>query len=112
MESAHTGQVGKSQPRGSGLDATVDRTSATAAIVTSLRSEPQLNLHYDYRPISLTMSQHHCVRLTISDSQSVLRCSEFLTEAFALAQRPTRLLSREHQPISGTHPSRDSLWRF
>jgi hypothetical protein len=34
--SAHTGHVGKSQPRGSGLDATVDRISAIAGIVTSL----------------------------------------------------------------------------
>src|SRR4051794_27794683 len=88
MESAHTGQLGKSQPRGSGLDATVDRTSATAAIVTSLRSVPQFNLHYDYRPICLTMSQHKCVALTISDSQIVLRCSEFFRQAFAACAPP------------------------
>jgi hypothetical protein len=45
MESAHTGQVGKSDPRGPDLDARVDRTSATAGIVTSLRS---LNLPSGY----------------------------------------------------------------
>jgi hypothetical protein len=33
MVSAHTGHVGKSDPRGSGRNATVDRTSAIAAIV-------------------------------------------------------------------------------
>src|SRR5665213_229982 len=38
MVSAHTAQVGKSDPRGSGRDASVERTSATAGIVTSLRS--------------------------------------------------------------------------
>src|SRR5258708_28090330 len=42
IESAQTGQVGKSHPRGSELGATVDRTSASAGIVTSLRSEPSL----------------------------------------------------------------------
>jgi len=35
MESAQTGQVGKSLQRGSRLDATVDNTSATADIVVT-----------------------------------------------------------------------------
>src|SRR5258706_511019 len=38
IESAQTAQVGRSHPRGSGLGATVDRNSAIAGIVTSLRS--------------------------------------------------------------------------
>jgi hypothetical protein len=54
MESAHTGQVGKSHPRGSGLEATVDRTSATAGIVTSLRSEPKLDCDFSYTLILYT----------------------------------------------------------
>jgi hypothetical protein len=61
MESAQTGQLGKSDPRGQGLGATVDMTSATAGIVTSLRSEPGPNPTL----ICLTMSQHKCVGFTL-----------------------------------------------
>jgi hypothetical protein len=39
MESAQTGQAGKSRPRGSGRNATVSGTSAIADIVTSLRPD-------------------------------------------------------------------------
>src|SRR5258708_37981546 len=75
LESAQTGQVGKSHPRGSELGATVDVTSAAAAIVTSLRSEALGNLTL----ICLTKSQHKCVRFTLFRRLLVLRCSELLS---------------------------------
>src|ERR1700737_2588923 len=74
IESAQTGQVGKSHPRGSGLGAMVDMTSATAGIVTSLRFEPARI----YTPVCLTMSQHKCVGFTFSGHLNVLQRSEFL----------------------------------
>src|SRR6185503_17349589 len=53
MESAQTGQVGRAQPRGSGLCVTVDRTSAIADIVDPpKRFQPQLystHFHWRYR---------------------------------------------------------------
>src|SRR4051794_20081815 len=79
MESAHTGQVGKSQPRGSGLDATVDRTSATADIRDLLCDlKRTLNSRPKYRLICLTMSQHKCVGFRFS----FLQCSECVSPAF------------------------------
>jgi hypothetical protein len=65
MVSTQTGQVGKSQPRGSGLVAAVGRTSAIAGIVTSLRSEPELASRQKYNLNCLTMSQHKYVGLTL-----------------------------------------------
>src|SRR6195256_2921469 len=53
----------------------VDRTSAIAGIVTSLRSEPQP----EPTPIYLTLSQHKCVRFRLFSRFLVLQCSEFLT---------------------------------
>src|SRR3984893_18122153 len=82
MESAETGQGGKSHPRGNGLDAAVNRTSASAGIVTSLRSEPELNSHPNHTPISLTLSQHKCVGFTLFANGLVLQRSEFLTLMF------------------------------
>jgi hypothetical protein len=61
IESAQTGQVGKSLPRGSDLSATVDKTSATAVIVTSWRFSPADN----HTLICLTMPQHKCVGFTL-----------------------------------------------
>jgi hypothetical protein len=52
MESAQTGQVGKSLPRGSGLCAAVDRTSAVADIDTSLLALPA----FPVSPITYTSS--------------------------------------------------------
>jgi hypothetical protein len=88
MESAQTGQVGKSQPRGSGLDATVEMTSANAAIVTSLRSDLSFTAALIYTPICLTLSQHKCVALSLFVVFSVLQCSEFLTERFLACTLP------------------------
>src|ERR1700694_4501738 len=83
IESAQTGQVGRSQPRGSGLGATVDRISATAGIVTSLRSEPRA----EYTLICLTISQHKCVGFKLLDRIRILQCSEFLTRAIPACTR-------------------------
>jgi len=65
IESAHTGQVGKSLPRGAGCGDLVGRISAIAGIVTSSASDR----HANNTPQYLTMSQHKCVGFTISLSQ-------------------------------------------
>src|ERR1700730_15720581 len=84
IESAQTGQVGKSHPRGSGLGAMVDRTSAVAGIVTSFRSEPCAQ----HTPVCLTVSQHKCVGFTLFDSLDVLHCSGFLILRILSCTRP------------------------
>src|SRR6478736_3565002 len=85
MESAQTGQLGKSHPRGQGLGATVDRASAIAGIVTSLRSEPGANP----TPICLTMSQHKCVAFTLF---SMLHISPSGVSIFAMQRMALRKL--------------------
>ena len=109
MESAQTGQVGRSHPRGSGLDATVDMTSAIAGIVTSLRSEPDLT-YDDIHSICLTLSQHKCVDLTLFGCFPDF-ASQRILDAGASGLRAATTLSvmMEQLSISCTLPPQELL---
>jgi hypothetical protein len=78
MESAHTGQVGKSHPRGSGFDATVDNTSATAVIVDLPCVRNHAVTWKTYTTIYLTLSQQKYVTSTIFISAALSHCSELM----------------------------------
>src|ERR1700722_14967947 len=106
IESAQTGQVGRSQPRGSGLGATVDGISATAGIVTSLRSEPRA----EHTLICLTISQHKCVGFKLLDRIQILQCSEFLTRTVPACTRACCLQMRKRRQIYRPHGQRSRSW--
>src|SRR3981189_107501 len=91
MVSAHTGHVGKSQPRGSGLAATVDRISAIAGIVPS---DLNLSSRRKYTPNSLMMSQHKCVHFAIFSDVLVCNAANSSLRQFRLEHRRGRLLSK------------------
>src|SRR6266404_9187349 len=105
MVSAHTGHVGKSQPRGSGLDAAVDRISAIAGIVAS---DLNLSTRRKYTPSSLMMSQHKCVDFAIFRYLATfLFCNAASSSSrqFRLAHRCGRLLSKR----AANSPAHDLL---